>query len=332
VPSFCRHGRIVENCPICKTTQTPPKPARSGPARRASSGGARPRTGAARSGRGGGDLRVRRMARAADDGYTNGLIPGVRATADARRLADEVTFATARLAALRTGPPGLYAEVAAGGDAEERIWLAFLIAYLGPLEGDDPFASVRAARVSWATGEAPALDGVEPGERTSYDPARAAATVSAYRAWAARAGSQRAALEGEPSWTPQRRFDRAFERLALPGFARAGRYDFLTVLGATGVVDMEASSLHVGQATDATVLAAKRVFGIGDAINLQRRAAELAQEGGVPIAALDLALVNWARPEGERITGGVPGAVPDAALRERLLAVLGAGDDVGSPA
>ena len=120
-------------------------------------------------------------------------------------------------------------------------------------------------------------------------PSRGTRTIEAYRAWAARTGSQVAALEGEPSWSPQRRFDRAFERLALPGLGRTGRYEFLSVLGATGVVDMEASSLQLGQAGDPTVLAAKRVFGIGDTINLQRRAAELAGATGVPIAALDLA-------------------------------------------
>jgi hypothetical protein len=259
-----------------------------------------------------------------DDGYASDLVPGIRATADARRLADELASAVARLRALATDPPGLYAEVAAAAaGAEEAIWLAFLIAYLGPLEGDDPFAGVRAARVPWATGELPELDDVPLGERTSHDPARGTATIAAYRAWAGRAGSQRAALLGDESWTPQRRFDRAFERLALPGLGRAGRYDFLVTVGATGVVELEASSLQLTQAGDPTVVAAKRVFGIGDAINLQRRVADLAHAAGVPIAALDLALVNWARPEGERITAGTPSAQPDPAVADRVCRVLG---------
>jgi hypothetical protein len=245
-------------------------------------------------------------------------------------LAEELAFAVARLGALRADPPGLYAEVAAAADPEEAIWLAFLISYLAPLEGEDPFAGARAAHVPWATGELPDLEAAALGERSSHDPARGTATVEAYRAWAARAGSQFAALEGEASWTPQRRFDRAFERLALRGFGRAGRYDFLVVLGATGVVDLDASSLHLGQSSDATVLAAKRVFGIGDAINLQRRAAELAQESDVPIAALDLALVNWARPEGERVTGGAPAAAPDPVVADRLRAVLAVPADAGA--
>jgi hypothetical protein len=72
------------------------------------------------------------------------------------------------------------------------------------------------------------------------------------------------------------------------------------------------------------VVAAKRILGIGDAINLQRRASEMASEAGVPIAALDLGFLNWARPEDERITAG-SAAKPDPAVRERLATVLGVG-------
>jgi hypothetical protein len=43
----------------------------------------------------------------------------------------------------------------------------------------------------------------------------------------------------------------------------------------------------------------------------------------VPIEALDLALTNWSRPEGERITAGATVGVP-APLRERVGAALGA--------
>jgi hypothetical protein len=324
VPTFCRHNRFIENCPICKAKE----PAgggggggRSGATRRTSGAAA---TRKPRSPRSSGDLRVRRVARAADDGYAHELVPGVRATADARRLAAELAFATARLALLESDPPGLFAEVAAAADPEEAAWLAFLIAYLSPLEAEDPFAGVRAARVPWATGEVPDLEGVELGPRTSHAPAQGARTLTAYRAWAARSGSQLAALSGDPSWAPQRRFDRAFERLALPGFGRAGRYELLVILGRTGVIAAEPGSLQLGHAGDATVLAAKRVFGIGDTINLQRRAADLAHETGVAMAALDLALVNWARPEDDRVTGGAPGAQADAAVAERVLRVLGA--------
>jgi hypothetical protein len=128
--------------------------------------------------------------------------------------------------------------------------------------------------------------------------------VLAYRAWARRAGSQAAALAGDAAWEPQRRFERAFERLALPGFARAPRYELLVLAGHLGVADLRPWSLHLNDPLDPTTVAAKRVFGIGDAINLQRRASDLATAAGVPIEALDLALLNWARSDEDRITAG----------------------------
>ncbi|MCW3047225.1 MAG: hypothetical protein JWO74_1509, partial [Solirubrobacterales bacterium] len=70
------------------------------------------------------------------------------------------------------------------------------------------------------------------------------------------------------------------------------------------------------------VISAKRIFGIGDAINLRRRSAELARDAGLPVEALDLALVNFTRPAGERITMGarVTGTEREASL-EALLGV-----------
>ena len=74
--------------------------------------------------------------------------------------------------------------------------------------------------------------------------------------------------------------------------------------------------------TDATLVAAKRILGIGDAINLQRRASELASETGVPLAALDLAFLNWSRPPDDRITAGST-APADPDVRERVGRALG---------
>ena len=265
------------------------------------------------------------MARAEDDGYDNWAVPGLRATVEGRRLADEIAHATARLEELSRDPPGLYADAAAAG-GEEGLWLAFLIAYLSPVEGDDPWAGIAHARTSWAAGEVPDLEGVALGPRSGHDPARGLATIVAYRARAERAGSQAAALAaGEASLSAQRRFDRAFERLSLPGLRRAPRYEFLVIAGRLGLLDIEPSSLLLGtDPADATVVAAKRILGIGDAINLGRRANELAAAAGVPIAALDLAFVNWARPEDDRITAG-SAAAPAPALRERVGSVLGLG-------
>ena len=118
MPSFCRHNRFFENCPICRTKEQP-RPARSSP-RRATA----PRTaGARRSLRAASNLTVRRVERAADDGFDSELVPGVRATDDARRLAAELAFSAARLETLSADPPDLYSEIAAQSDAEEAIWL-----------------------------------------------------------------------------------------------------------------------------------------------------------------------------------------------------------------
>ncbi|MDX6678325.1 MAG: hypothetical protein QOE31_2377 [Solirubrobacteraceae bacterium] len=246
-------------------------------------------------------MRVRKLSQAADDGYRNELVTGLKASADAERLAAELAFATARLAEMAADPPELYAEIGAQPDPEEALWLAFLTAYLMPTEDEQPFAGIRAAHVPWSGGELPDLD-VALGLRTSHDRAAGERTVLAYRAWAQRAGGQHAAFSGDSAWTPERRFDRIFERLALPGFGRSGRYDLLVTLARLGVCDVRATTLELSD--DATTIAAKRVFGIGDKMLLERRARELADAVEVPIEALDLALFNWAAPERGRATMG----------------------------
>jgi hypothetical protein len=319
VPTFCRHNRLEATCPICsrKAEGQVAQPRRAAPRpSRSADGGRRPAAPRASG------VRVRRMARAVDDGYEHELLPGLRSSIDAARLADELTFAAARLEQLSGDPPGLYADVAVEGDVEEAAWLAFLIAYLSPLEDGDPWAGIAAARVPWAGGEPADLEGVPLGPRTAHDPKRGAATLLAYRAWAQRAGSQAAAFTGEPAWPPQRRFERAFERLALPGMHRAARFELLVLLGRLGVFDVRPWSLHFSaDALDPTVVAAKRALGIGDAILLQRRASELASGVGVAVESLDLALLNWSRPEGERIRAGATVDVP-APRREAIGAVL----------
>jgi hypothetical protein len=263
------------------------------------------------------------MARAADDGYEHELLPGLRSSVDAARLADELAFSAARLDQLAADPPGLYAEVAGAADVEEATWLAFLVAYLSPLEGEDPWSSIAVARTSWASGELPMLEDVALGPRAAHDPARGASTLLAYRAWAQRAGSQAQAFIGDPAWAEQRRFDRAFERLALPGFGRAARYELLVILGRLGVYEVRPWSLQLSaDALDPTVVASKRVLGIGDPLLLQRRAADLVGALDVPIEALDLALTNWSRPEGERITAGATVGV-EGPRRDAMGAALG---------
>jgi hypothetical protein len=315
VPKFCRHGALAERCPICQPASEAGARPSSTPARpRRSATDNRPRSNLSSRSR----LLVRHEARAEDDGYRSALAPGLRATEDARHLAVEIAFANGRLTALERDPPGLYAVVASEPDIEEATWLAFLIVYIGPLEGDEPFTAIEAARTPWAGGEPPALDGVALGPRGAHDPQRGGTTIDAYRRFAERFGSQEQAFTGDANWSPQQRFERIHERLALPGLHGRARYDLLVTLGRLGRYPLAGHDLLVTE-DDPVTAAAKRVFGIGDRMVLERRARELAGAIAVPVEALDLGLENWARTT--RITQGVPDADDPDAL-ERALAAL----------
>jgi hypothetical protein len=242
-------------------------------------------------------LTIRHETRSEDDGYRTPLAPGLRSTHDARRLAEELAFSNGRLIALAIDPPGLYDVIATEPDLEEACWLALLTAYLGVLDGPrDPFAGVAAVRTSWHEQQLPDLAAAELGPRTAHDPARGSQTLIAYRRFAEQAGSQAAALSGDDSWGEERRFERAYERLALPGLHRRARYELLVSLGSLGRVPARAPGLLLSE-DDPVSIAAKRVFGIGDPLLLDRRARKLAEAVEIPIAALDLALESWARSE-----------------------------------
>jgi hypothetical protein len=339
VSRFCRHNRFIERCPICRETvpglaaKTQPGPrSRAGTAERRKPAAGRATAGARHSkvpGRHRTGLHVSHERRAQDDGYRSPLTPGLRASEDAERLAEEVAFAQGRQLALQTTPPGLYREIREQPDREQALWMCFLSVYLSPQEvaDADPFAGIRAAlQADWRAGELPDLEGVPLGPRTSHDPARGDATLRAYLQWAERAGSQATAFLGDPTWSPQRRFERIFERLTLPGLARMGRYELLVTLGSLGLCELRADTLRLGNTIgpgsgDPATTAAKRVFGIGEQQHLEHRARELADAIAVPIEALDLALANWGA--GERATLGVPAQATDAAALERARDALG---------
>jgi hypothetical protein len=310
VPSFCRHNRLIQNCTICSREQNlAMRPIVSGGTsthERASTSGtdgdreasaAKPR--APRAAKPGSprssskNVRVRRLSRGADDGFQSRLVPGLRSSEDAERLAEEIAFATRRLTVIETEPEGLWLALAdTSSDIEERTWLAFLIAYIGPDDSEQPFAAIDAARTTWASGESPNWEAVQAGPRGAFDRERSEATLAGYRAWAQRAGSQAAAFTGESAWTPERRFERVYERLALPGMTRDARFELLVLLGRSGVYELRAGKLALSGENEAT-WAAKRGLGIGDPMLLERRAADLAAACGAPLEALDLAFHNW---------------------------------------
>ena len=194
-----------------------------------------------------------------------------------------------------------------------------LIAYLAPTERQDPFASSGASGGSAGPRAAAELGGLldaaELGPRSSHEPGRGAETLEAYAQWVGRAGgaSLAAAFRGDDSWDPRAPLRPA---LRTPGDARLlARRALRTALtlGRLGLYEIQADSLELGvpraaTAEDPTVLAAKRGFGIGDPLLLERRAAALAEAAGVPIEALDLALANWGAPQ--RATLGFPQGRP----------------------
>ena len=81
--------------------------------------------------------------------------------------------------------------------------------------------------------------------------------------------------------------------LALPGFSRAARFELLAGLGAAGLYELQADTLHVGAEDDATTAAAKRALLSGDRMLLERRARDLAAACEVPLVALDRGLAWW---------------------------------------
>ncbi len=333
---FCRHNRFIERCPICRETvpglAPPEREGRSSRVRQQDSTRHVTRSvgPAARRSRGATALRVRQETRAEDDGYRSPLVPGLRASQDAERLAEEIAFAEGRLIAIRVAPPDLYGEIRDEEDVEQATWMCFLAAYLSPLEGGNPFVGIREAlQADWRAGELPDLREIPLGPRTSHDRARGEETLRAYLHWSHAldpdSGGQQAAFTGDPAWMARRRFERIFERLRLPGMERAGRYDLLVTLGRIGLYELSADSLHLGgartgEAQDLTTVAAKRLFAIGDPLVLERRAQQLAKEMSVPLEALDLAFANWGA--GERATLGAPEDALDAHALQRARAAL----------
>lgn len=86
MPLFCRHNRFESSCPICSRENAPAPRARAPRAATKASGPRRPA-----------GMVTKKLARATDDGYRNDLVPGLKATADAERLAAALAIATAQL-------------------------------------------------------------------------------------------------------------------------------------------------------------------------------------------------------------------------------------------
>jgi len=248
VPTFCRHNRLAENCSICAkkarvdmsaTGARPAAPRRERAAAPATERPRKPRRIKDTS------VSIRKLERAAGDGYGNELVPGLRASADARRLAAAIAAGERWLAGLPTGPVT---------DADAA--LSGLVAELG-------------------------------------------GPADAFAAWAERHDGALAGLTSSVAGSPEARFDRAFERLSIPGFGRRLRIEFLIRAKALGILpEIEPWTLRLADAsaTDPVLLAAKRIFAIGDPLLISRRLKLLLGELASSVACADHALALWQEP------------------------------------
>ena len=152
MPLFCRHNRFEANCPICsKEKRASARPVTASPRARVPTrkpGGGAPRAGG---------VVTRRLARAADDGYRHELLPGVKATEDAERLAAALALAAAQL-----DFPGPHPEIVEHEDVEEATRLAFLIVSEADEEDPSPALQHFEAWVARSGSHAAAFTG-EPG-------------------------------------------------------------------------------------------------------------------------------------------------------------------------
>jgi len=281
-------------------------------------------------------MRVKQATRHAGDGWSNELLPGLRSSLEARGLITEIARANARLARLQSDPPGPYATVRAlaAGDAQDReqaTWLLFQIAYYGPVEGNEPFATIDELLVRWddPLPDAAALEAAKVGQRGAHAHDRGPATLQAYREWATKAGGQLKGL-GTGGPDPARRFDAAYRALALPGLNRDARFEFLVTLGRFELLEVAPWSLLLDatrSGRDPLSVAAKRAFLTGDAVLLQRRFGAFVRALGVPVAACDLGFLNWELGPGPGVPrgyleAGVP-VEPDPAEITRFAVALG---------
>src|SRR3954463_209254 len=129
---FCRHHRLTAKGPIC-SRELQENLRKQAPVRhvtvRKPGATSTPRSRATPGARSSNRVVTRQLARAADDGYRNPLVPGLRATADAERLALALPAAAGRLES-----PGPYPMVAEEPDLDQATWLGFLFALAPDLE------------------------------------------------------------------------------------------------------------------------------------------------------------------------------------------------------
>ena len=300
VPLFCRHNRLTANCPICSRelaaeragAPRPPGPrARAARARPAAPAAPPRRRHQARRPRGRRRLPQPARPRPARDR---------RRRAPRRRARAGPTPGSSRPARTRRSPRSRCRRRRSGSRSCSR--------------------SSRPARTSCTRRSSPSRPGWASDEVPEH-PRRRPAHRSPPTAPGPSAPARRpTAFLGEPAWTPERRFGRVFERLALPGLRpRAPRYELLADARRRRPLDARGRRAAPRRGDDATTLAAKRVLVSGDAMLLERRAARSRRgAAGCRSARSTAALAVWG--DGRDATAGERARRRSArrsALRER---------------
>jgi hypothetical protein len=322
MPSFCRHGRFVERCPICSKSLPGNEPGGGSSPRAKSSRKASASTGTVSHGRRVRGAGVKRASRGARRGRRLQLAADPRRARVGGRTAPGRGDRVLERAPGRTGarPPGSLRRARAISPHRHRARELDLLDDRLPLA---PTGGSRPVRIDPRSADEPRPDPWRPrdigapagpeayrwacaaptsperGRRHARSPTRSGSAGPA-------AGSQAAAFEGDAPGPRSGALSGCTNgsrcRASADGTLRTARHARPSrAVRAAGRL----AAADGGAGDDLTTLAAKRVFGIGDPLLLERRAAGLwPRRPRCRLETLDVALANWAAPQ--RATLGFP--------------------------
>lgn len=259
--------------------------------------------------------------------------PGLQMRADRERFTDCLAVAVedlARLASGRTilstkpGPatpfnPFSGIKRLARTDQDEATWLAFLATHAGWDRPDSCGALYRGLGEaprwtwpaisrdgenefsSWINDSWQSLSVESPfGNHRKYcthrpsAPVSTADTIGSFAEWACGGVRQ----WGSEFGSPEARFDQLYHSLnAVAGFGRTARYDFLRLLGLTGLAEIWPGRCYLEGASGprrgaALMFAGQSSRGVSTQL-LEKHCRELAHDLGVDIQAVEDAVCNW---------------------------------------
>ena len=196
-------------------------------------------------------MRVKRESRAEDDGYRSGArCPGCAPPPTPSGWPRRSPSPRAPAQPLRARSPGALrarSRARRRRTSSGRPGCCFLIAYLCPLEGEDPFvgSACGAAPECSSARAAGDLGGSPLGPRTSHDPARGAGTLDGLPPLgrARRPVASSSGVRGRSRVEPRAALRAGVRAPRAAGLRRMGRYELLVTLGRLGLYELRADSL-----------------------------------------------------------------------------------------